>query len=285
MKKLYRILLLLVLLLFSGCSRLDQLSWDMTPEKWLGTHSYYSVNIGNINFILAEPSSTAIVYGLGIIIVLAGIYFLRNRGNSKSRLWWGVALLLWGASTFCAGTSYQAFSYEIKCAGRTVCLWTSWWEIWYLILFVISMNVITIAVAFSSSSGKILKGLIGYAVANCVTYLSVVLAGALIPHQFMASFECMLLFASPTFLILLTVNSIRYMKLRKQLDILLVGAWVFMLLIVLAYFVFYISGYADILWKNGFWFNANDVLHIGLIIWIFYLVFTVAEKIEDAPKE
>jgi hypothetical protein len=144
------------------------------------------------------------------------------------------------------------------------------------------MNAMTIAVAFSSSSGKTHKGLIAYSAANCTLYLFVVLAGALLPNQFMASFECMVLFASPTFLILLAVNIIRYIKLRKQLDILLVVAWVSMLLIVVAYFGFYMSGYADVLWKNGIWFNANDVLHIGLIIWIFYLVFTVAKKIEDA---
>lgn len=282
MKKFLLSFLFLTSLFFSGCSRLDLLTWDMTPEKWLATYSFYEVNIGPIGFILSEPSSTAIVYGLGVIILLAGIFFLKNRGSSASKFWWGIALVIWAVSTFSAGTSYQAFSYELKYAGRSIGLWTTWWEIWYLILFVISMNAITVAVSFSSSSGKIRGFLIGYAIANTSVYTVTVLAGALLPDQFLASFECMVLFASPTFFILLAVNTVRYLKLKRSLDILLVGAWIFMLVIVVAYFGFYVSGYAAVLWKKGIWFNANDVLHIGLVFWIFYLLAAVAKKVEDA---
>ncbi len=265
----------------AGCGRLEKLTWDMTPEKWLSTHSFVPVKAGSLSFILAEPSSTAIVYGLGFIILAAGIYFLKKRGESKSRLLWGIALIIWAASTFSAGTSYQAFSYELKCAGRSLCLWTSWWEIWYLILFVISMNVITAAVSFSSASGKVRKGIISYSIVNSVLYLTVVLCGALLPHMFMSSFECMVLFTIPSFLILFTVNIVRYFKARKSLDILLVGAWILMFVIVFVYFGFFLSGYADVLWKKGIWFNANDVLHIGLILWIVYLIYGVAKHIED----
>jgi len=74
----------------------------------------------------------------------------------------------------------------------------------------------------------------------------------------------------------------RYLKVRKSLDLLLVGAWIFMFVIVFAYFGFFVSGYADILWKKGIWFNANDVLHIGLIFWIVYLVSCIAKHVEDA---
>jgi len=267
---------------FTGCGRLEKLTWDMTPEKWLSTHSFKKIDSGFFNFVIAEPSSTIIVYGLGLIILAAAVYYLKNRGESRSRLLWGIALLFWSASTFSAGTSYQAFSYELKCAGRSICLWTTWWEIWYLILFVISMNLITAAVSFSSATGKLRKGVIIYSVVNTSLYLIVVLSGALIPHQFMASFECMVLFTIPSFMILFTVNIMRYIKVRKSLDIMLLGAWILMFSVVFAYFAFFISGYADVLWKNGIWFNANDVLHIGLILWIIYLLFVVAKKVEDA---
>ncbi len=281
MKKFFLPIFLLGLIAFSGCNRLDSLTWDTTAEQWLATHPYQKISVGSLNFILAEPSSTIIVYGLGILILLAGLYFLRNRGAEKSRLWWGIALVLWAAATFSAGTSYQAFSYELKCAGRTISLWTTWWEVWYLILFVISMNAITVAVAFSGSRGKTRKGIVAYALANAAVYAAAALAGAFLPNRFLVSFEFMVLFASPTFIILLTVNIAGFVKTRRRLDMLLAGAWIFMLLVVAAYFAFYVSGYAAVLWARGIWFNENDVLHLGLVLWILYLVSAVAKKVED----
>ncbi len=274
--------LLLSLFPFAGCGQLEKLTWDMTPEKWLATHSYMSVKLGSLDFILAEPSSTIIVYGLGVVILIAGLWFLKNKGSSTSRLLWGIGLLLWSASTFSAGTSYQAFSYELKCAERTICLWTSWWEIWYLMLYVASMNVITAAVAYSSSVGKLRKIIVGYTIVNTVLYTATVLTGAFSPNQFLASFECMVLFSSPMFIILLAVNISRYIKKKISLEIKLVIAWLLMFVIVIAYFGFYMSGIADVLWQNGIWFNANDVLHVGLIFWIAYLYYAIAKKVEDA---
>ncbi len=46
-----------------------------TPDLWLLNHPY--INIGNI--IIAEPSSTAIVYLLTILTLLVGIYFMRTQ--------------------------------------------------------------------------------------------------------------------------------------------------------------------------------------------------------------
>jgi len=267
---------------FTGCGKLELLKWDMTPEKWLATHSHVPVKIGSLDFIFAEPSSSVIVYGLGFIIAAAGIYFLKNRGNSKSRLLWGIALLLWAASTFSAGTSYQAFSYEIKCAGQAECLWTSWWEIWYLMLYVLSMNFIASAVAYSSATGKLRKGIIIYAIINTVIYLSVIISGTIIPNQFLVSFECMVMFVFPVFVLMFIVNILRYRKTSKRLDTRLIGAWLFMFGIVFAYFAYFLSGFADVLWKEGIWFNANDVLHIGLILWILYLWFGISKLVEDA---
>jgi len=97
------------------------MSPDTTPGQWLGKHPHINMNIFSRDFILAEPSSSAIVYLLAVVTIAAGIRFLKTRGNHRSKFWWGTALILWGIGTLLAGTSYQAFAYEIKCAGKALC--------------------------------------------------------------------------------------------------------------------------------------------------------------------
>jgi len=279
LKKLF--ILISTVFLFVSCSRLDNLTWDVSADTWLATHSYTRVQTLGLDFILAEPSSTIIVYGLGLILLLASFLTLRKKEKSTARTLWAVGLFVWGISTFAAGTSYQAFSYELKCAGRAISLWTTWWEIWYLMLFVVSMNVIAASVAFSSAKGILRKGILSYSILNTIVYLALVLTGAFIPNYFMTSFECMVLFVGPTFVFLLIINIRRYLREKRKIDFGLALGWLCMFLTVLAYFLFYLSGIAAQLWKNGIWFNANDVLHIALILWIAYYLFCINPYIED----
>jgi hypothetical protein len=268
-------------LALAGCGRLERLVTDVTPEQWLAAHPHLPVRVGQAAFILCEPSSTVFVYALGVVLAVAGFLVLRKRGTGRSRLLWGIAFLVWAAATFSAGTSYQAFAWQIKGAGRELFLWTSWWEIAYLILFVASMNLIAAAVSVSSASGKARRRLVAYASANTAAYLCAVLVGALAPLRFLASFECMLLFVAPTFILLFVVNAARYAATRRRLELGLVVSWLLLLAVVVAYFAYYLSGRAEALWAKGVWFNANDVLHIGLILWVLHFLVFVAGKLED----
>jgi hypothetical protein len=263
MKRVLHLMPLLVL--FSGCSRLNLLTSDMGSETWLETHPWIQVKLASLQFILAEPSSSFIVFSLGIILAVAGFLFLQNRKKGRSAFLWGIGLLLWSLSTFFAGISYQAFSYELKFAGREIGLWISWWEIWYLMVFTVSMNFIVSAVAYSSTTSKLRKGLLIYAIANSIIYLAVVLSGALMPNQFLASFECMLLFTGPSFIILSIVNLAAWFKRKSLLDARLFLAWIGFFIVTALYFVYYISGLADVLWKQGIWFNAMMYCISGLL--------------------
>jgi len=173
-------ILLMVFICLFLFNRLDEILYDplMTPEMWLDSQPWLEIGI-----ILSKPTSTILVYSLGIVAIVTGLYFLRNRKEQESRFWWGIGLFLWGAGALFAGTSYQAFSYEIKCAGRESCLWTSWWEVIYLMLSVGSVNAMMMAQAFSCNVGKWRKAMIIYAGMNTLLYVTIALAGALIPVE------------------------------------------------------------------------------------------------------
>jgi hypothetical protein len=140
----------LLLFTLSACGRLDDIPYTpaQTPESWLKIQPYAEFNFASQNILVVQPSTSFIVYLLGLIAIAVGVYFLRIRGPQRSRLWWGIALLFWGVGALLAGTSYEAFSYTIKCAGRNACLWTSWWEVLYLILSVWSIDAMLLAVAY-----------------------------------------------------------------------------------------------------------------------------------------
>lgn len=215
-------------------------------------------------------------------IDLPGLYFLRIRNTHLSRLWWGIALLLWGLGALLAGTSYEAFSYQIKCAGREACIWTSWWEIGYLLLSVASINAMVVAQAYACAWGKWRKLLVGYAILNMGLYGIAVLVGIVVPVGFLLSFELLLVFCTPSIVAFIILNTWRYHRFKEEMDLALLGAWIWLALTIGAYFLYYISGLTGRLWAQGTWFSENDVLHIGLLLWMGYLGLVVAPRVRDS---
>ncbi len=273
----------LLLLLLSGCGRLDVIPYTpaQTPESWLQIQPYVEWKLGAQSIIFVQPSTSVIVYLLGFITVAAGIHFLKIRAGQRSRLWWGIALLLWGLGAVLAGTSYEAFSYSIKCAGRASCIWTSWWEIFYLIVSVWSIDAMVVAVAYSSTTTRLRRALLAYALLNAVLYFMLVMIGAWVPVKFLISFEFLLLVAVPGILILFGVSLFRYAKQKQPVDLIYLGTWLLLGIVIAAYFIYFLSGNTASLWARGIWFSENDVLHIGLILWMLYISFLLAPHVKD----
>jgi hypothetical protein len=87
---------------------------------------------------------------LGLILIAIAFYLYKNTFNQLSRKWFSLALFFWGLAAILAGTSYQAFGFEIKCNGKEFCSWTSWWEIFYYLFQSFSMNSFLVATGYSS---------------------------------------------------------------------------------------------------------------------------------------
>jgi hypothetical protein len=269
----------------AGCSRLASIPYTppVTPEGWLRIQPFLEVHVGSRTIVLVQPTTTAIVYVLSFAAILGGVYLLRMSAAQRSRQWWAIALLLWGAGAMLAGTSYEAFSYHIKCAGRDVCAWTSWWEIWYLVASAASIDAILVAHAYSSTSGARRTLLIRYAAIHLVAYGSAVLAGAIVPNQDMISFEMLLMACVPNVAMMAVHHGWRHFRTAGPMDRALLGAWSWLGLTVGAYYVYLASGLTQHLWLRGVWWSENDVLHAGLLVWVGYVVRIVATRVQDQP--
>lgn len=104
----------------------------MIPDQFLSDMPYSTLSIFGKDVILIQPSSTIVVYLLGLIMIAIGFYFLVTKKNQQSRYYWAIGLILWGISAIVAGTSYQAYGYELKYRGLEHCLFASNFELAYM---------------------------------------------------------------------------------------------------------------------------------------------------------
>ena len=256
---------------------------QLTPENWCEFQPCVTIKLASKDVILTQPSSTLFVYLLGILTIGVGLSFWWLRGDQVSRLWWGISLLLWGIGALLAGTSYQAFGYQIKCAGRETCAWTSWWEVMYLMLQQVSMDALLVAIACSCTEGILQTVLLGCALLSAGVYVILAFIGGIIPIKSLITFELMVWVSTPLFLIMFLLSAWRYCTLDTAMDLAFVGAWVLLLLTMMAYWLYDKLDITPKLWAKGkgIWFSQNDVLHIGLIIWMIYIATVVAKRVQD----
>ena len=264
-----------------GCSRLGELEYEppTTPEQWCERRPCIAVG----DTVFNEPLGSFLVFLLALLWIGVGIHFLRTHRGQHSRSWLGVALVLGGVGAAQAGISHQAFSYALKCAGREFCLLTNGFEVGYSVTQALSVSAMLAAVAYACTSGRWRRGLIGYAFCNAVAYLPVAIAGVLLPNRTLLSFEVLMLFALPGVLLVILVAGLRYRRSRDAMDRSLVIAALLLMLVQVAYFSYGAAGITQQLWKGGqgFYFCENDVLHVGMIGWLAYVLMRVGTHLRD----
>ena len=254
---------------------------DQTPEKWCVAQPCRKIRIASREIIISQPLSSFWVYLLGFFTVGVGLYFFQFQNGEMSRLWWGVSLLLWGLGALLAGTSYQAFGYEIKCRGKQVCSWTSWWEVVYLMLQQVSMNAMLVAVAYSCTTGTFQLVLLGYALVSSVVFVILIIIGGIVPVKPLITFEFMVWASAPVFFFLCFLNAWRYYIYGDPMDLVLFGCWIILLVTMMAYWTYSKRGITKKLWAKRIWFSENDVLHVLLIFWMIYILAVVANRVKD----
>ena len=272
-------------LILTGCDRIDSLLWQpkTTPTQWC--ESMPCVELFSSGVTLTQPTSTLLIYFLGLMWLWAGWRFWQRDNEQKSRRWWSIAMTLGGIAAISAGTSYQAFGFELKCTEREFCTWTSWWEIAYLAMQVGSVNAMLAGVAYACTKGLMRRLLLTYGLANTVIYCCVAAVGAFLPNRFMISFEMLVLFSTPAFLACFLINGWRYINNKSNKDNILLRAWIIMFVTNTLYFGYLLLGYTQILWSKGFWFSENDVLHVLMLVWVWYVGTAVVSVMADAESQ
>jgi len=234
-----------------------------TPAEYLASKPYITL-FDSLTIIV--PSSTIFVYLLGIVILYIGIRLIK-----LNRKIWGVSLIFWALSTILAGTSYQGLGYELKCKAFDYCIFTSWFETSYL--FFTAISIAMLAIAFSKDFYN-KSWLIIYSKVVLIVYTILLLYGSIFEVYILISYELFTIFFMPIFLMLFIINIINYRRDHKPIDKYFIILWILFLIVNLSYYVYYLPGFTENLYNNtGIWFSANDVLHIGLILWFVYFNF------------
>lgn len=252
----------------------------LRPEQWCTTRP--CIELGGI--VLDQPFGTLLVYALAALYVAVGWRLWQSRGTHRSRLWWALSLIIGGFAAAVAGTSYQAFGYELKCAGRDLCVWTNALEVVYMVLQNVSVDAMVVAVACSCTRNGLRRAFFLYAAVNAVAHLAVTVAGVLAADAFLLSFELLLLFSTPAFVVALALNGVRFLRYRLPLDAALLGGWAVLFATNALYYGYLLAGVTETLWRGGqgIYFSENDVLHVGMIGYVLYLHLVVAPHIRDA---
>ncbi len=270
-----------IILIFVFSESLSTLLYEplLTPDAWRESHPH--LQIGNL--IISEPSSSLLIFLLAVLYLRVAYLFSRGHDTQQSRLWWGIFMLLFGLGAIQAGVSYQAFSFEIKCRGYDYCLWTSWWEIGYMICTVAGVGAAFIAVAYSVLSHKARYFWTSYALTSTLIYIGVASFGTISANRFLISFEMMIIFVLAGFLAIAAYSLWQYRQNKNPLIKKILKVGILLISVIVFYFIGLVSGYAEVLWEKGIWFNANDLLHVLLFGWVLYSYNALHKTLTDAP--
>jgi hypothetical protein len=279
-----RAVLLLAAVPLAACGSLDELQYSpaTTPEQWCDQRP--CIEVGGTVF--NEPLGSFLVFSLALLYIGVGIYFLVTRRAQHSRAWFGAFLILGGVGAALAGTSYQAFSYVLKCEGWDYCRLTSGFEVGYSVTQTFGVSAMLIAVAWACTTGGARRGFTIYAVVNAVLYVVITIIGVTAPNAALLSYSMLILFYLPGAIMIAVIAARRYRRDHDAMSRSILIALALQIVVQVAYYAYYAAGLTQTLWDDGdgFYFSENDVLHVGLILWLIYVWKALGPTLRDADS-
>ena len=276
-------LILVLFILIPTLGSLDNMLQEpnITPQDFLNQYPSYTITIGGKSLTATQLSSTVLVYLLGFMGIILGSYFAISK--EKSSLTWGISLIFWGVAALLAGTSYQWLGYELKAHGREFVLFTSWFEIFYMLLQCISTSFMLYSVGLitlETQRGR--DNMLYYSLAISVIYPLLMLIGVLINNTFLVSYTGFLVFVGYNYLIMFILSVKHYRKHHDKLNKNMMIIWISFLLVNIFYFIhLYASSPIDVYKNTGIWFTENDTLHVLLMVWFIEIFFLLRNKLID----
>lgn len=273
----------LLSLALTGCGRLGEIDYSpkISPEAFLQNQPWMDVRIADFNFIWSQPSSSLIVFFVALYTIFKGYQFLSNTQDQRAKFWWGIGLLLTGIGAVFAGISYQALGYEIKCHGREFCTFTSEWEVAYMLLSALGMGAFVLAAAYTNAQGTFRKAMIASALLGMITYLSFLFYGISSAIQWLVAFEFMAAFSAVAVVFFLVLHGLAWFRKRDSMNRSLFIVWLVFVAVFVAYSLFPSLGISNALWSKGIWFTENDLLHVGMILWIYVVGKHLSTRLVD----
>tara|TARA_B100001093_G_scaffold494554_1_gene538104 strand:+ start:7574 stop:8392 length:819 start_codon:yes stop_codon:yes gene_type:complete len=226
-------------------------------------------------------SSSILVYTLAFYGLFVGYKYYQTQGGQKSRLYWSISLVLGGIGAFSAGSSFQAFAFTIKCAGKEFCDATSLFEVAYNILTVWSAGFLCLAIGVTFLRYSKMKTISIITLGYCLVFTLLSLAAFKENLYLLVSFEFLLLYLAPVYLSIITITIYQHIKNTNESSRKHLIAWLTLMLTLITYYLYLNFHFTELLWSKGIWFSANDVLHLGMIGWLYYLSNGMMGVVED----
>jgi hypothetical protein len=79
------------------------------------------------------------------------------------------------------------------------------------------------------------------------------------------------------------LSTLRYLRDHDAKNLSLLISTLLLVVVQVAYFTYDAAGLTETLWDHGrgFYFSENDVLHVGMMLWLVYVVFVVGKRLRD----
>ncbi len=255
-----------------------------TTQEFLESMPYLTITLCGTELILQQLSSTIMVWGLGLAIVICGLIIAIVKRANKTGLYWGIGLVLWGLGAIVAGVSYQAFGYELKAVGQEYVLFTSNWELAYMILTAFATNYMMVGTAYATTTGKTTKAITIFAICHSIAYGFYMLFGAIYAIEFLISYFGFVVFVAVDFGLMFYLNIMHCIKYKDKFSKNLIWAWIDFAVANIGYFICYWCSLGVNLYENhGVWFTENDVLHLLLLVWAIHFFIVLIKVVPNKP--